>query len=269
MRRLSLLGILLVLLTACSGEQDPESTSDDAPESLSSSAPVEIRPGDQWVPVTRTDGTDGRYLLHVPPSYDEGRPLPLVVAFHGAPGTAREMVRTTGFSAIADEEQFLVAYPDAFDLPEDVEVLLDDIAEQVPVDPRRVYATGFSRGASTTYLLAAEHPERFAAVGPVSGLPYDVPPTAPISLITIQGLADTLASGFDRTNRVWSRAMGCRAPEGSEATVSGKPARRVALTCRAGADRVSYQVTGMGHVWPPEATQLVWDFFDAHPRPRG
>jgi polyhydroxybutyrate depolymerase len=268
MRRLSVLGILL-LLTACSGQQHPESTSEDAAESPSSTAVVEIRSGDQWVPVSRTDGTEGRYLLHVPPSYDEKERLPLVVVFHGAPGTAREMVRTTGFSAIADEKQFLVAYPDAFDVPDDVEVLLDDIAERVPVDPRRVYATGFSRGASTTYLLAAEHPDRFAAVGPVSGLPYDVPPTAPVSLIAIQGLADTFASGFDRTNRTWSRAMGCRAPTSSTATVSGKPARRVALTCRAGADRVTYQVTGMGHVWPRTATQLVWDFFDAHPRPRG
>ena len=214
---------------------------------------------------TRADGTDGRYLLHVPQGIEAAARLPLVLVFHGSPGTAREMVRMTGFNEVADDEGFLVAYPDAFDTTEDVEALLDDVAARIDIDPRRIYAAGFSRGASTTYLFAAELADRIAAFAPVSGLPYDVAPTRPTSLIAVEGLADDLASGFPDANRWWARRNGC-VPPSSEPRGGAGPSRTVA-ECDAGSEHVVYRVEGW--VTPGRAGDpLIWDFFEAHPLAR-
>ena len=262
MRRLSLLGMVLVLLAACTGESPGVERGEPEPRP---SKLREVRAGDQWLTTTRADGTDGRYLLHVPQRIRAGHPAPLVLVFHGSPGTAREMVRMTGFSATADDEGFLVAYPDAFDATEDVEALLDDVAAVADVDPRRIYAAGFSRGASSTYLFAAELADRIAAFAPVSGLPYDVPPARPTSLIAIEGLADDLASGFPDANRQWARASGCAPAETTELTFAGRSTVRSVAACRAGTEHVVYRVERMGHTWPRPATRLVWDFFESHP----
>jgi predicted peptidase len=46
-------------------------------------------------------------------------------------------------------------------------------------DPRRVYLTGFSMGGYGTWLIAARHPNRFAALVPIAG-GIVWPPPAPI-----------------------------------------------------------------------------------------
>ena len=56
------------------------------------------------------------YHLHVPPGYDGKEPLPLVVVIHGAFDTAKGMEKVTGFSELADRENFLVLYPNGIGL---------------------------------------------------------------------------------------------------------------------------------------------------------
>ena len=90
--------------------------------------------------------------------------------------------------------------------------LIDDVTHRVAVDLGRIFATGFSRGASTTYLLASELADRIAAFAPVSGVSYDLPPGDPTSLITFQGSDDPAASSFPRVNSTWSDGSGCRGP---------------------------------------------------------
>lgn len=51
------------------------------------------------------------YLVHVPPHYQNTGPLPLVLVLHGAFGTAGEMERVSGFSRLADRENFIAVYP--------------------------------------------------------------------------------------------------------------------------------------------------------------
>ncbi|MBI2921687.1 MAG: polyhydroxybutyrate depolymerase, partial [Planctomycetes bacterium] len=52
------------------------------------------------------------WRLHVPASFQKGKPLPLVVALHGMGGTGAQMERMTGFSGLAEKKGFVVAYPD-------------------------------------------------------------------------------------------------------------------------------------------------------------
>ena len=52
------------------------------------------------------------YLVHVPPQAEAGRPLPVVLMFHGALTNGQGMVRFTGLNGKADEAGFIVVYPD-------------------------------------------------------------------------------------------------------------------------------------------------------------
>ncbi len=127
------------------------------------------------------------YRLYTPSSLESEEPVPLVVVLHPFMGSARQMVRMTGFDAIAEREGFIAAYPNGltrrwtadpgetrapgpFRAADDVgfiEALLDDLQARYPVDPDRVYVTGASNGAMMTYRLACEMPERFAAAAAV------------------------------------------------------------------------------------------------------
>jgi polyhydroxybutyrate depolymerase len=70
--------------------------------------------------------------------------------------------------------------------------LLDDIARDVRIDPKRVYATGMSNGAIMSYRLASELSDRIAAIAPVSG-PMGTPtckPSRPVPVIHFHGTDD-------------------------------------------------------------------------------
>lgn len=272
MRRLAPLLAAVLALGACTSDDsepepdEPSSTPaillDPDPPAPDPATPVA---GDHRLAVTLATGAEGEYLLHAPPAVEEGRPLPLVLVFHGSPGSPEEMVELTGFDAIADTEDLLVVYPDYFTQVEDVRTLIDHVAEVWPVDGRRIYAAGFSRGATTTYLLAEELSGRIAASAPVSGVQFgDFTPTGPTSLITFQGGRDQLASGFPEANRAWSRAAGCDPPDSTEVALGERAAVRSVADCDAGTQHVVYRIARMGHVWPRPATRLIWRFFEDH-----
>jgi predicted peptidase len=50
-----------------------------------------------------------------------------------------------------------------------LDALLQEILQQLPVDSERVYLTGLSMGGYGTWSFATDHPERFAAIAPISG----------------------------------------------------------------------------------------------------
>lgn len=99
----------------------------------------------------------------------------------GRPARHRAELRdTSGLNALADQEGFLVAYPQAVnrqfsrssgqgDDVNFVRALVDRLVKGWSVDPARVYATGFSSGAELTYALAVEAADVFAAIASVSG----------------------------------------------------------------------------------------------------
>ena len=134
------------------------------------------------------------YLVHVPKSYDDAKPTPVVLAFHGGGSNAEQMVRFCGLNGKADEAGFIVVYPNGTGLfprtltwnggnccgyamrnkVDDVafvRALLDDLAKVARIDNKRVYATGMSNGAIISYRSASELSDRLpswfdAAMGP-------------------------------------------------------------------------------------------------------
>jgi polyhydroxybutyrate depolymerase len=137
-------------------------------------------------------GSRRYYLLHIPKGYNPEKKYPLVIVIHGAFSNPGQIEKQSGFSAIADREGFLVAYPSgafglfgflkhwnaghccgkaAKDNIDDVGFLLkvmDDIQSDHAVDSDRVYMVGFSNGGMLTYRFAAEHTNRLAAAAPLA-----------------------------------------------------------------------------------------------------
>jgi polyhydroxybutyrate depolymerase len=167
----------------------------------------------------RFGGTTRHYLLHVPASLAaHPGPRPLVLVLHGGGGSAREVRRSTRerFETLADRDGFLVLYPDAigriWDTGEgavsaalrshrdDFGFLKAAIAATSatwPIDRKRVFATGVSRGGHASYMLACKAPGLIRAIAPVSmTLPEGLKPAcargAPLGILLIEGTADPL-----------------------------------------------------------------------------
>ncbi len=154
-------------------------------------AETHLTPGDHTRTLVASD-RQRNYLVHVPRSYDTGKPVAVVLAFHGGGSNARQMRYFCGLNEKADAEGFIVVYPNGTGRTEQlltwnggnccgyamhervddvdfVRKLLDDLEKEVNVDADRIYATGMSNGALMTYRLAAELSDRIAAIAPVAG----------------------------------------------------------------------------------------------------
>lgn len=166
----------------------------------------------------------------------------------------------------ADAKGFLVAYPDQFSKAEEVATLIDHLIAKWGADAKRVHVTGFSVGAEITYDLAEQLPGRFGSVAPVSGIGgKERKLQMPISLLTFQGSRDRLAAGFTIANNQWAKSAGCKDEKVTTLTMAGGPTHRYSSTCDGGAEHIVYTVTTMGHEWPAEATEIIWEFFASHP----
>ena len=104
------------------------------------------------------------FILHVPRSYRADRPTPLVILLHGHGAKAAAFERSTGMSAKAEKESFIVAYPQALGSPsvwhtavdgsphgDDVAfiaTLIDSVSHVYNIDPARIYVGGHSNGPS-------------------------------------------------------------------------------------------------------------------------
>ncbi|MGM0403164.1 MAG: extracellular catalytic domain type 1 short-chain-length polyhydroxyalkanoate depolymerase [Thermodesulfobacteriota bacterium] len=172
-----------------------------------------------------TVGGDNRtYRLHIPEGYANEKPVPLVLALHGAFSSGRKMERFSGFSALADKEGFIMVYPDGIGLFgllrhwnagfccgramtanwNDTAFLLrliDVLSEHLAVDPKRIYLVGMSNGGMLAHRFAAEHPQRIAAVALVAaavGARWQehgemlgvLPPSLPVPAIIIHAKDD-------------------------------------------------------------------------------
>ena len=172
-----------------------------------------------------SDGLDRHCLIHLPPAYDNTKPLPLVIMLHGMGGTGANAVRETSWSAKADSEAFIVAYPDAsrpdptqppslksnpqawndgsgrfhaaernIDDVAFIRALLDRLSADYSIDQHRIFVAGFSNGASMALRVGAELSDRVAAIAPVAGASWTETSklTRGISLCYLTGTADTL-----------------------------------------------------------------------------
>jgi polyhydroxybutyrate depolymerase len=258
--------------------------------------------------VARTlDDGGRRYLLHVPPDPGRRTPVPILVALHAAGSSAAQFQRYARLDRVADREGFLVTYPEgagddllswnAGDCCGDarqrgvddvgfVLAVLRDVAREWPVDRTRVYVTGHSNGAMMAHRVAAEMPERVAAIAAVAGvLALDrFAPTRPVPVLHIHSVDDSrelygrvfrgplpLTSAHAGDHPVefqlgrWVDRDACRGPADiierrASPAMAGRPAQtatRIAhRPCASSAEVQLWRLTGVGHGWPGADTEV-------------
>lgn len=294
---------LLIMLVSGCGQRSSMSAA--TPESTSSSGTTTVQTTHAGIvntPITTTgcgkaspgtsgstinatitsDGLQRTYRLHVPTGYDPRQMIPLVLALHGHGGTAADQERRSNYSALADQQHFLVAYPQGIVGPDhrtgwatygqkDPEVndvlfisdLLTVLQQQLCVDPHRIYATGLSNGGGMTNLLACQMAGRIAAFAPVAAAIYPIPggchPTRPVPYLEFHGTSDPVVyyNGRDalhflpvmQTMQNWATLDGCTSGPTTffqQADVTGLQW----TNCQDGVVVQHYRINGGGHSWP-------------------
>lgn len=172
------------------------------------------------------NGEKRTYVLDLPSSYDSSNSYPLVIVFHGGGGNAKSIRDVTNFSMRAEEEDFIVLYPDGsgkldrkllswncefccgYALENNIDdigfirALIEYLQEQYNIDESMIYATGLSNGGIMSYYVGAALSDIFAAVAPVAAqiggqaseqeILWHVPePEYPVSVLAINGMNDS------------------------------------------------------------------------------
>jgi polyhydroxybutyrate depolymerase len=205
---LTALSVLLLVILACARTKNLSASTTPTPSNFPTGE------------ITRTlthDGLKRSYILYVPASVNWSQPIPLVFVFHGGTGNAESAIRMSGFNQVADQNGFLVAYPNGTGRLSDdklltwnggtccgfaqqkniddvgfVRALVTDLQSLANIDPKRIYASGMSNGGILSQRLACETADIFAAVAPVAGTLNFSPcaPSQPISVIEFHGTGD-------------------------------------------------------------------------------
>jgi predicted peptidase len=154
------------------------------------------------------------YWLYLPEGYTpDGEAWPLIFFLHGAGerGTDPNDVLRIGIAKRAKEKgdlPFVVLAPqcpkDYWWEPHALVVLLDEIIADYNIDRDRVYLTGLSMGGTGTWNLAAEYPDRFAAIAPVCGrsLPIRSKPIEHMPVWAFHGEKDHVVDVWNSKNQV-------------------------------------------------------------------
>ena len=160
------------------------------------------------------------YALYVPSAVaaKPHRKVPLLVFLHGCNQTADDVAVGTRLEELAEEQGLLVLFPNQRRTPGSSYPLADgngsgcwnwfhpdhqtrdrgepatlaamtrDVLSRFAVDERRVWLAGLSAGADMATVLAATHPDLYAAVAPVAGCAY-------LSCADVSGAAAHAAMG--------------------------------------------------------------------------
>ncbi|MGH8305848.1 MAG: prolyl oligopeptidase family serine peptidase [Steroidobacteraceae bacterium] len=169
MRALAAIGLLaaLGLLAGCAARGAWSLAQGQNPQSFKRTVTLQI---------------EGRLLLFLPAGFQmHGKTrYPLLIFLHGSGevGNDLEKLKVYGPPKIVGSRPdfpFIVASPQSpqnairgFD-PLMLSAMLDELIERLPIDTDRVYVTGLSMGGIWSYGWASMHPERFAAIVPISG----------------------------------------------------------------------------------------------------
>ena len=250
---------------------------------------------------------------------------PLVLAFHGGQSHPEAMRRFCGLDGLAAAGRAVVVFPEGTGSREGlltwnggnccgearadgsddvgfVATLLDALAARLPIDSRRVHATGMSNGAMMAYRVGAELSERIASIAPVAGplALESIAPSRAVPVLHFHGSLDQftpLGGGIGRRSitRVshrpvleglleWVHANRCT-PEYVRELI---PCSDEGITIErftwgaaaAGNEVVFYRLEGGGHTWPGrvpdsfflgtsalslDANAIIWEFFQRHP----
>lgn len=251
-------------------------------------------------------------------------PKPLVIMFHGGGGNSKETAYSTNWVEKAQKEDFIIVFPngtrpdntkpasfskngqswndgstrDLWAVEKNIDdigfirTLIDTLKQKYKIDSKRIYATGFSNGASMTFRLGVECSDIFAAIAPISGTLWLENPVLenPISVLYINGDSDPLNPINGGEVKIGQRSFGNKKPISQIINLWANmlSAKEISNVTIGEIHKITYQapkadlqwitVKGMGHHWPGgqqtlpkwlvgnpsnaiNATDTIWDFF--------
>jgi polyhydroxybutyrate depolymerase len=283
------------------------------------------QPGD-YAFTLQHGGLARRFRVHVPRGIDVTKPVPLLLSFHGGGAHMGYQASDERYGQIAAAEKYgvVIAFPNGFSrLPggrlatwnaggccgpakdrqvDDVgfaRAIVAQLQRQLPIDPERIFATGFSNGAMLTHRLACEAGDVFRAVAAVAGTDNTLAcmPQRPVSVLVIHARNDDHnrfeggagERSVDRDNMAgatsvpgtvqrWLRRNACpRTPQ----VVLNRPGAHCDrhAPCQGGSEVVLCVTEGGAHSWPGarawrgseppsravDANELMWAFFRGRP----
>lgn len=231
-------------------------TGGSGPDPVTCPSPA-LRPGDTNQTV-QVGGRSRSYVLHVPNTYDGSKPVPLVVDFHPLGGSGQQERSGSPYPAQTDPEGVIMAFPSGLSGPsggawnvgpccvkdgDDVafaKAMVAQIQQTACIDPKRIYAVGFSMGGGMSHYLACHAADVFAAVAPAAfdlleENVGDCKPPRPITVVSFRGTSDPIVPynggysavvqgmpitflGAKSTHEAWARINQCTgSPSGEDA----------------------------------------------------
>jgi len=170
-------------------------------------------------------GAQRQYLIKTPTVNRDMTPV--LFFLHGLGDNITRLDNEFHFQQVADEFQWAVVVPQALNegygtmwnaglMSSNVDdsgflmALLDNLAEQYPINLDSVFFTGFSMGGFMTHRMAIEHGDRITACAPVSGLithSMSNLSATPVRMMHIHGTADPVV-GYDGNSQYFGGNLG-------------------------------------------------------------
>jgi polyhydroxybutyrate depolymerase len=240
------------------------------------------------------------FIIYVPQSYTGQEPVPLVLDWHGILLNSGLQRAFSGYAALAEQEGFIVAYPEGTDTAFNVGICctsanVDDIgfaraivgylSQQGCIDQKRIHSVGYSMGGGMSMHLACNAADLFASVAtsafdlmPEEDWPCQ--PSRPIPLITFRSTGDFLVPYAGAVDTIppngtptlvtfigavanfekWASLDGCT----GSPTATGAGCQ-IYTECAGGAEVELCTKQGGGHDYMP--ADVAWEFLKRHPMP--
>jgi polyhydroxybutyrate depolymerase len=161
-------------------------------------------------------------------------------------------------------------------------MLIQQISIDYSIDPKRVYACGFSNGGMMSYGLAHHKSNLIAAVASVSGAMLDAEslPTHPMPVLIIHGTEDNVIpydgsndyNSVESTLNYWMNFNKIDSLSQSNTMISGNNTIQY-FSYENGKNGVSvehYKINQGGHEWfnlnyeGQNTSELIWNFFSKY-----
>ena len=184
-------------------------------EGSSTTCPTtKLSPVDKLEKSITVKGVTRKFLLHVPSGYTGTTPVPLLVDYHPIGGSAQGQFGGTTYKSQVDKDGGISVYPDGMTGPmgqawnvkgccttaDDTafaRALVAEVKKIACINPKRVYAAGFSMGGGMTHFSACHLADIFAAGAPAAFdlTEQNVPtckPSRPITMVMFRGTKDPI-----------------------------------------------------------------------------
>lgn len=234
------------------------------------------------------------YKIHIPDAYysdvDNSVKYPLILASHGWNQTAEYMEEYTGFSSLANRNDFFIDYlhyvgpPPNMSWnyhmdpakPDDIgyaKAVIDTMFARYPIDSTKIYAVGFSDGCGLANRLSLETKGLISATGTVAGMIEfdDTVKTTPVRMIHFHSNNDPYVNYSNVRNNTldyWLDVNECMTEPDTIVNERNYIGERWKNT-EDEAVMIFYTLPWSSHAWPVNgqssmllsASDLMWEFF--------